>query len=120
MKKSFTIDIKGIDKVAILKYWWTKNKPPPNSSSLFGCNPNIPFNDEEAKEAVKKYIKKFCGRKICLDLSTDTLIYDGKLHIEDEDNVEESHQFLCDVVDNIRNGTVYEFPEDPFEMDDVR
>lgn len=64
------IDIKGIDKVVLLKNLW-------QNQVVAGFFTNIPhlapkFNEAEAQKAVLEYIDYFCGRAIQCNLSGDT------------------------------------------------
>ena len=54
--------ITGLDKLELLRRLW--NNAPEGAYTLS-------FNESEAKEAVLKYINKFCGKSICCNLSKD-------------------------------------------------
>ncbi len=66
-----TVDIKGINKVKLLKALWSNMKP----AAFFYMSgiPSPSFDDTDAGSAVKKYIDYFCGRNIKCDLSGNTV-----------------------------------------------
>jgi hypothetical protein len=65
-----TIDIKGVDKVALLQELWSGVKP----AAFFAGHPSLipPFNTAMARDAVGGYIDYFQGRCIKTDLSKET------------------------------------------------
>jgi len=65
------VDISGLDKVVLLKALWQEQKPAAFFTITRFQAPG--FNDEEAAEAVKKYIDYFRGRAIKSDLSGDSV-----------------------------------------------
>ena len=70
-----SVDISGLDKVALLKVLWENSKPAAFFSSFDALNANCnppPFNEQNAKVAVTKDIDYFEGRCIKTDLSGNT------------------------------------------------
>ena len=68
---SNNISIKGIDKVQLLKKLW-QGQIPADYFAMRGIRGPV-FNEETAKEAVKKHIDYFCGRAIKTNLSGDEI-----------------------------------------------
>ena len=71
------VNIKGLDKVELLRRLW-ENQSPEIFLMLIGL-PSPPFNEELAKHAVVEYIDYFQGRCIKTDISgdvADTRLYD--------------------------------------------
>lgn len=72
-----SIDITGIDKVALLAVLWSGQRPAGFFNEQTWAMPG--FNKEKATEAVKTYIDYFCGRAIKTNLSqneVDPWLYD--------------------------------------------
>jgi hypothetical protein len=65
-----TVDISKVDKVKLLKALWV-NATPAIFFQQFGVTPPS-FDEEGAKDAVKKYIDYYNGRCIKTDLSQNT------------------------------------------------
>ena len=75
MQDTTTIDITGIDKVALLKELHKMQK----IAGFFFAVTGPPFDNELAASAVTGYIDYFCGRAIKADISqnsVDTRLYD--------------------------------------------
>ena len=68
---SNNISIKGLDKVELLKNIW-QGQIPAGYFAMSGIRGPV-FNEETAKEAVKKHIDYFCGRAIKTNLSGDEI-----------------------------------------------
>lgn len=66
------IDIKGVDKVLILRHLWFNSEVRAGAYILPGPDPSE-FDVDEAAEAVKDYIDYFQGRSIKMDLTGDTV-----------------------------------------------
>jgi len=66
------VDIKGIDKVEILKHLWDNSKPASFYNKYCPIAPPR-FDYEESMEAVKMPIDYFRGRLIKCDLSKDSV-----------------------------------------------
>jgi len=65
-----TVNIAGLNKVALLKALWEGSKP----AIFFKFNPSVPiptWDDQMASKAVNNYIDYFQGRLIKTDLSKD-------------------------------------------------
>ena len=68
---SNNISIKGLDKVELLKNLW-QGQIPAGYFALSSVR-GPAFNEETAKEEVKKHIDYFCGRAIKTNLSGDEI-----------------------------------------------
>jgi hypothetical protein len=71
------INIRGINKIHLLKSLWNNSQP----AAVFGMTGLRPpsFSEKEAKSAVTDFIDYFCGRRIRMDISkneTDPRFYD--------------------------------------------
>ncbi len=62
------ISIKGLDKVLVLKTFWSCA----DQYLTFGSKEDV-FDENKAKIAVTKWIGEFCNRRIYMDLSGDTV-----------------------------------------------
>jgi hypothetical protein len=82
------IDIKGIDKVLLLKALWSFQKE--------SCFPRA-FDEKEAATAVGAHIDYFCGRNIKMNLSKDSFV--PSTCYEDDAGVK-----VADVVEKVRSG----------------
>ena len=86
------IDIKGLDKVTLLKKLW---------DNAISCQPKMvviaEFDFDEAKESIDYYLDYFCGRPIKCNLSKD--LVDPFLY--DENFGEGAFK---NVVDSLRSG----------------
>lgn len=65
------VDIRGLDKVVLLRKLWENMKVAAFFEQLPWLAP--PFVEGLASDAVGKYIDYFCGRCIKCDLSKDTV-----------------------------------------------
>jgi len=65
------VNIKGIDRVQLLKALWEKSEPNPYFTK-HGIPPP-PWNNKKAIQAVRDYIDYFQGRFIHSDLSMDII-----------------------------------------------
>ena len=66
------VNIQGLDKVALLRALWARQKPAAFFIHGFGESP--PFDAVAAAAATAGYIDYFAGRAIKTDLSTDTAL----------------------------------------------
>jgi len=64
-----SVNIAGLDKVALLNALWTNSKPAV-FCTFSGMTPPS-FDSAQAQEAVIKYIDYFCGRLIKSDLTSE-------------------------------------------------
>ena len=93
METRVVFDIKGLDKLILLKSIW-KSRP-------YESTDKPDFDEEEAKEVVKNKINSFCGKVILLDLSKDTLVFEKKNFNDEETydipfwNQAEHLKFIC-------------------------
>lgn len=91
---SNNISIKGLDKVQLLKKLW-QGQIPAGYFAMSGILGPV-FNEETAKEVVKKHIDYFCGRAIKTNLSGDKI--DPYLYDRDAGQGK-----FAQIVDDMRN-----------------
>jgi hypothetical protein len=71
MAMSTTIDIKGIDKKALMRAMWKRSQ----TATFFMFYTSVPapdLDDEALTEATTRYVDYLCGRCIKTDISKDT------------------------------------------------
>ena len=66
------IDISGLDKVALLKTFWSMTLGKYDEFFSMDRPPTPGFDDVEAVSVVGSYIDYFCGRRLQIDISGDT------------------------------------------------
>jgi hypothetical protein len=92
--KNASVNIAGIDKVALLRSLWTGRSPARYFRDT-GTNPPS-FEDDDPNEAVKYPIDYFSGRCIKCDLSKETVLVWGY-------DMDMGHGAFQKIVDSIRS-----------------